>query len=47
MKNVFETVLRLLLACHFVLRKLYTEPPIGVSFQILINLANGFREDFF
>ena len=25
--------------CHFVLRKLYTEPSISISYQISINLA--------
>ena len=28
-----------LLTCHFVLRKLYTEPFIGASYQISINLV--------
>ena len=27
------------LTCHFVLRKLYSEPSIGVSYQNSINLA--------
>jgi len=30
------------LTCHFVLRKLYTDPSIGASYQILIKLANWF-----
>ena len=31
-----------LLTCHFVLRKLYSEPSIGASYQISINLAKWF-----
>ena len=30
------------LTCHFVLRKLYSEPSIGASYQISINLAKRF-----
>jgi hypothetical protein len=32
------------LTCHFVLRKLYTEPSIGASYQISINLGNHKQE---
>ena len=30
------------LTCHFVLRKLYTEPSISASYQISINVAKWF-----
>jgi hypothetical protein len=30
------------LTCHFVLKKLYTEPSKGASYQISINLAKWF-----
>ena len=35
------------LTCHSVLRKLYTEPSTGVSYQISINLAKWFQRIFF
>ena len=35
-----------LLTCHYVLWKLYTEPSIGASYQISINLAIWFWEEF-
>ena len=31
------------LTCHFVLRKLYTKPSLGASYQISINLAKQFQ----
>jgi hypothetical protein len=34
------------LTCHFVLRKLYTEPSIGVSYQYQLIWPTGIREDF-
>jgi hypothetical protein len=33
------------LTCHFVLRKLYTEPSIGVSYQYQLIWPTGIRED--
>ena len=35
------------LTCHFVLSKLYSEPSIGASYQISINLAKWFQRRFF
>jgi hypothetical protein len=35
------------LTCHFVLRKLYTELSIEVSYQIQLIWPHGFKEDFF
>jgi hypothetical protein len=35
------------LTCHFVLRKLYTVPSIGASYQISINLGKRFKRIFF
>ena len=32
------------LTCHFVLRKVYTEPSIGASYQISIYLAKLFQK---
>ena len=35
------------LTLHFVLRKLYTEPSTGASYQISVHLATPFQRRFF
>ena len=35
------------LSFQFALRKLYTEPSIGASYQISVHLANRFQRRFF
>ena len=42
-----KNLLRLSLACHFVLRKLYTEPSMNLSTKFQLIWPNGFSEDFF